>query len=134
MLDEFDFDAGLHFGPVALVQQLGFKAAHLLLGRADDAAGLALAQEVEIVFADHASIHDPDALGLAVFLFHHFDHVLNGGDVGSIARKDFGRNLAQIFFCGALNEDLISHRWSTGKICDDTGQRTIVHWLLAGLL
>lgn len=79
---KFDFDAGLNFGPVGGFKQFGFESAELLLGGACDVTGFAFPQELEVVFADHATIHDPDAFGLAVFGFHHFHHVFDGAHLG----------------------------------------------------
>jgi hypothetical protein len=42
---EFDLHSGSHCGPVGGVEKLGPEAAELLLGRADDAAGLSFPEK-----------------------------------------------------------------------------------------
>src|ERR1035438_4729450 len=43
----------------------------------------------QILFADDAPIHHPDAPGLAVFALHHAQNRLHGGDVGTIPIESF---------------------------------------------
>jgi hypothetical protein len=46
-------------------------------------------QPINVLLADQAAVQHPDAFGLAVFVFHPLDHVLDGGHVGGVAREDF---------------------------------------------
>ena len=84
---QFDFDTRLHFRPVFLVQELGLEGFELALGRANQITGVPGAQKIQVLFADHAPVQDPDAFGLPVFLLHHLNHVLDSGHVGGVAGK-----------------------------------------------
>jgi hypothetical protein len=44
-------------------------------------------QKRDVRLADHAAVHDPDALGDAVFGFHGRDDLLDGRNIGAVARK-----------------------------------------------
>jgi hypothetical protein len=59
------------------------------LGRADKVPGSFPAHVLQIIFADHTPIHDPNPIGFAVFTFHHLKHLLGGGNLCSVAVKDF---------------------------------------------
>ena len=86
---ELGFQARLHFAPAFFFQERGLEFAQLALRRADEVAGLARAQKLDVLLADHPAIHDPDALGLAVLLFHHFDDRLHRRHIGPVPGKDF---------------------------------------------
>ena len=51
--------------------------------------GVALAQKFDVLLADQAPVHHPDAFGFAVFFFHDPHDVLHRGHVGAVAGKDF---------------------------------------------
>jgi hypothetical protein len=87
MRQQLHFHVLAHLLPVFLLEQGCLEGTQLRPGRADDVAGLALAQEGEVVLADHAAIDHPDALGLAVFLLHRPDDFGQGRDVGAVARE-----------------------------------------------
>jgi len=62
MRQEFDFDALTHLLPVFGLEQRGFELAQLRFGRADDVLRVALAQMLDVLFADHAAIHHPKSV------------------------------------------------------------------------
>jgi hypothetical protein len=60
----------------------------LALGRADNIKGCSLAQEADVGLADHAAVHDTDALGLTEALFHMAHDVFDGGHVSAVDCED----------------------------------------------
>lgn len=42
----------------------------------------------EVVFTDHAAVHDPDPVCLTILRLHDLDHLLGSGHIGTIAVKD----------------------------------------------
>ena len=98
VIDELGFNTILHVRPVFIIQKLGLEVTQLRLGCADYVECLAVAQELDITLADHATVHHPDALGLAKTVLHLRHYVLDRGDVGAVAgehlvveRKALGR-------------------------------------------
>src|SRR6266566_9581264 len=48
-----------------------------------------LPQPSQIGFTDDASVKYPHPAKRSMFVFHRLDHLLEGGDIGPIARKNF---------------------------------------------
>ena len=88
MVDPFDVQSRLHRSPRAPVQQLPLELAQPALGRAGYVERPALAPIGEFLLADHAEIHGPDPLGLAVLALHPLADVLYGRHVRAVARED----------------------------------------------
>ena len=85
---QLDFHTFLHGVPVAFGQGPLELAEHRL-GRADDVLAAAVAQELQILLADHAAVQHPDALRLAVLRFHGRDDLGNGFAVVGVACENF---------------------------------------------
>jgi hypothetical protein len=85
---QLDFDTVLHGVPVAFGQGTLELAEHPL-GRADDVLATAVAQELQVFFADHAAVQHPDALRLAVLRFHGRDDIGDGFAVVGVACENF---------------------------------------------
>jgi hypothetical protein len=82
-------DLGLHtFAhdvPVVCIEQLLGKALELLLVGTDEIAAPGVLEPCDVVRAGHATIHDPDAMGLAVTSLHRVHDVLDRGHIHAIA-------------------------------------------------
>jgi hypothetical protein len=89
MGQQFDFHPRFDFLPVFVFQQLLFEALKPALGCADDIERPLFAQIIEVLFAGHAAVHRPDALGGPVLCLHKVHDLLDGGDIGAVAIKDF---------------------------------------------
>src|SRR5208283_2655949 len=71
-----------------LIGQLALKPTQHGLGRAHDIRGVTPVQSGDVLLADHAPIHDPDSVGLPVFLLHGRDHLIDGCGIVAIAGED----------------------------------------------
>src|SRR5271167_4736369 len=83
---ELDLKSFMHLAPVA-GQQLLLKLAQHALGRTEDIAAPTLLQELHVVCRNHAAIHYPDPVGLAVLALHRLDDLFHRGHIAAIAGK-----------------------------------------------
>ena len=73
--------------PIVL-QQFLFELLQHRFWSADDVAPAAIAKELNVIFADHAAVHYPDAIALAIPSFHHLHDVFNSCHIGRISCED----------------------------------------------
>ena len=86
--EQLGFASALDFTPAFLFQKRRLELPKLALGRADQIARAACAQELDVLRADHAAVHDPDAPRHSVFFLHRAHDLLDGGHVAAIAGED----------------------------------------------
>ena len=70
-------------------QQLFFVSFELRPRCAHQVMRASCPQPSQIGFTDDASVKNPHPSRRSVFLFHRFDHLLQGGDIGPVTRKNF---------------------------------------------
>lgn len=77
---DLDLQAGADLVPPALLDELALPLAEFTPRRADEVLAPAGSQPFEVGLARHATVHDPDPLGLAVLPLHLLDDLLDRRD------------------------------------------------------
>jgi hypothetical protein len=100
-----NLDIGPDLIPFAL-EQLLLKLFQLGARRANKILPIAFSQSLQVVFADHTAVENPNASRSAVFAFDHSHHHFQRRDVGTVAIKGFVAERESVFINDQGNDDL----------------------------